>query len=630
MKDRGLKSIDRFAHRLVSVRFLPEVLALLGGVAYSIHAWGHVHGQVSVIDEGLYLFKGFQFALGNYQPFQDYGPLTNHMPLSFLIPGWVQVLFGAGLRTARYYALSLGILIVVGLWVASRRFTGPWMAAVGIWAVALNPALVKIFSQATSQVLVAAMLIWSLALTLGDGRKPWQLFLGTLLGGLIALTRINMVPFLLLLIAYIFWQHGRKSGYWSLITGVAIVLLGHAVYWPDILKLWAKWMPASLTPFLNSFRETAGGEPVWGPINLSGSRFGVLFSSLRLHLLSALGLISFWLVFQYNSKNRERKTDLKIGLFLSVLYLTLMTMHIWASLGMKYCPFCLNNYFAFFHLAGLLLLILTGKYALRMTSSFRGVALVLILIFVPIVFGVTLDSSLSESLLETQVPRLSNLRLEPGTISLLYTIKSKFRLTSDEIITWTNLLLNAIMIGFALVFLYYAVMVVRYRERFVKRNYLGAFLGAFIGIELALATIVFGNTYRDYDCGKNIITAHEKVGEYLVERIPADSLVYWGVGRSPVPLLYLSNVKTFPPQLNGDYTLRGGGDSDELLRFGYWNDQLAINWLANADYIMVEERNYSSTVAEFLDPSNYDEFEPTAPTDPCREDSSILVFRRIP
>ena len=265
-----------------------------------------------------------------------------------------------------------------------------------------------------------------------------------------------------------------------------------------------------------------------------------------------------------------------------------------------------------------------------MTSSFRGVALVLILIFVPIVFGVTLDSSLSESLLETQVPRLSNLRLEPGTISLLYTIKSKFRLTSDEIITWTNLLLNAIMIGFALVFLYYAVMVVRYRERFVKRNYLGAFLGAFIGIELALATIVFGNTYRDYDCGKDIITAHEKVGEYLVERIPADSLVYWGVGRSPVPLLYLSNVKTFPPQLNGDYTLRGGGDSDELLRFGYWNDQLAINWLANADYIMVEERNYSSTVAEFLDPSNYDEFEPTAPTDPCREDSSILVFRRIP
>jgi hypothetical protein len=625
-----LKSIDRFTHRLARVRFLPEVLALLGVLAYLIHAWGHVHGQVSVLDEGLYLFKGYQFALGNYQPFQDYGPLTNHMPLSFLIPGWVQVLFGTGLRTARYYALSLGSLLVVGLWVASRRFASPWLAAIGVWAVALNPALVKIYSQATSQVLVTAMLIWALAFTLGDGRKPWQLFLGTLLGGLIALTRINMFPFLPLLIAYIFWQHGRKSGYWSLITGVMVVLLGHAVYWPDILKLWSKWMPASMTPFLNSFRETAGGEPVWGPVNFPGNRFWILFSSLRMHLLSALGLIIFWLVFQFDSNNREGKTDLKIGLFLSVLYLTLMTMHIWASLGLEYCPFCLENYFAFFHLVGLLLFILAGKYALRRTSSFRRVALVLVLVVVPIVFGVTLDSGISELLLETQVPRLSNLRLEPGTISLLDTIGGKFSLTSDIIITWTSLLLNVFMIGFALVFLYYAVMAVCNRERFVKRNYLGAFLGVFIGIELALATIVFGNTYRSYDCGKDIITAHESVGEYLTARIPADSLVYWGVGRSPVPLLYLSNVKIFPPQLNGDYTLRGGGDSDELLRFGYWNDQLAINWLASADYIMVEKRNYSSTVAEFLDPSHYDEFEATAPTDPCREDSSILVFRRIP
>jgi len=625
-----LKSIDRFTHRLVRVRFLPEVLALLGGLAYLIHAWGHVHGQVSVLDEGLYLFKGYQFALGNYQPFQDYGPLTNHMPLSFLIPGWVQVIFGAGLRTARYYALCLGILLVVGLWVASRRFASPWWAAIGVWAVALNPALVKIYSQATSQVLISAMLIWALAFTLGDGRKPWQLFLGTLLGGLIVLTRINMVPFLPLLIAYIFWQHGIKSGYWSLIIGVMVVLLGHAIYWPDILKLWSNWIPASLTPFLNSFREAAGGEPVWGPVNLSGSRFLILFSSLRMNLLSVLGLISFYLAFQFNSKNREGKTDLKIGLFLSVLYLILMAVHIWASLGLEYCPYCLKNYFAFFHLVGLLLFILAGKYALRRTSFFRRVVLVLILIFVPIALGLELNSSLSASLLKTQVPRLSNLRWEPGTLSLLHTIRRNFSLTSNEIQIGTSLLLNAFIISFALVFLYYAVMVLCYRERFIRRNYVGAFLGVFIGIELALATIAFGNIYRNYDCGEDIITAHEKVGEYLVKRIPVDSLVYWGVGRSPVPLLYLSNVKTYPPQLNGDYTLRVGGDSDELLRFGYWNGQLAVNWLANADYIMVEKRNYSSTVAEFLDPSHYDEFESTAPTDPCREDSSILIFRRIP
>ena len=138
-----MKRIDRFAQRLIRVRFLPEGLALLGGLVYIIHTWGHIHGQSSVLDEGLYLFKGVQFALGKYQLFQDYGPLTNHMPLSFLIPGWVQVLFGTGLRTARYYALSLGILMIVGFWVTSRRLSGPWWAAFGVWAVALNPALVN-------------------------------------------------------------------------------------------------------------------------------------------------------------------------------------------------------------------------------------------------------------------------------------------------------------------------------------------------------------------------------------------------------------------------------------------------------------------------------------------------------
>ena len=625
-----MKSIDRFTQRLVRVRFLPEVLALLGGLAYLIHSWGHVHGQVSVLDEGLYLFKGLQFASGNYQPFQDYGPLTNHMPLSFLIPGWVQVLFGAGLRTARYYALSLGILMIVGLWVTSRRLSGPWWAAFGVWAVALNPALVKIFSQATSQVLISTMLIWALAFTLGEERQPWQLFLGTLLGGLIALTRINIFPFLPLLIAYIFWQHGRKSGYWSLIVGASVVILGHAIYWPGILKLWAQWMPASLTPFLNSFRETAGGEPVWGPVKFLGGRFGILFSSLRIHLLSVLGLISFWLVFPFKLKNREEKADLKIGVFLSALYLTLMAMHIWASLGMSYCPYCLINYFAFFHLVGLLLFILAGKYALRKLTVYQGATLILILILVPILLGISLDSSLSESLLETQVPRISNQQLEPGTVFLLDALENKFSFTSDEILSWTTLLLKLAMIGFAIVFLLYVVMVQFSQARSIRRSYLSVFVGLFIGIELALATIAFGNTYNDYDCGKDVISAHENVGEYLGERIPPDSLIYWGVGRSPVPLLYLSNARIFPPQLNGDYTLRDGGNSDELLRFGYWNDKLVEKWLASADYIMVEERNYSSTVAGFLDPAHYDEFESTPLTDPCRENSSILIFRRMP
>ena len=41
-----------------------HLAALLGAGAYGLQAWGHSHGQASVLDEGLYLYKGFLYASG--------------------------------------------------------------------------------------------------------------------------------------------------------------------------------------------------------------------------------------------------------------------------------------------------------------------------------------------------------------------------------------------------------------------------------------------------------------------------------------------------------------------------------------------------------------------------------------
>jgi hypothetical protein len=112
---------------LVRVPWLAEGLALVAGIAYLFQALRYAHTQVMILDEGSYLVKGFLFATGQYWPFQDYGPWTNHMPLAFLIPGYAQVLFGPGLRTGRYLAVFLAALM---LWACGSR-SGAWAAGGG-------------------------------------------------------------------------------------------------------------------------------------------------------------------------------------------------------------------------------------------------------------------------------------------------------------------------------------------------------------------------------------------------------------------------------------------------------------------------------------------------------------------
>jgi hypothetical protein len=145
---------------------------------------------------------------------------------------------------------------------------------------------------------------------------------------------------------------------------------------------------------------------------------------------------------------------------------------------------------------------------------------------------------------------------------------------------------------------------------------------------MSIASIVFGNTYRDYDCGKDVIAANETAGAYLEGTIPEDRQIFWGVGRAPIPMLYLPNRETFPPQLNGDYTFMLQGDAQELLRYGYWNQTTAKNWLLTADYVLFEVRNYPNAGSLGFNEDKYDEIVRTPPTNPCNFDSSIMIFKR--
>jgi len=55
-------------------------------------------------------------------------------------------------------------------------------------------------------------------------------------------------------------------------------------------------------------------------------------------------------------------------------------------------------------------------------------------------------------------------------------------------------------------------------------------------------------------------------------------------------LLYLPAANIYPPQLNGSYSYRSGGDADELYRYGYWNETLKADWMTASDILLVETR----------------------------------------
>ncbi len=186
--------------------WLPHLLAVAGAILYLIQAFQYAHTTVSSLDEGSYLIKGMFYLTGVYEPFEPYAPLTNKAPFAFLIPGFAEYIFGAGLRTGRYFSILLGFLTVLGTWIVARRWAGNWLATLTVWIFALSPMIIKLHARAVSEVIIACMLAWICVFVLDKERPLWQIILASIISAIAVLTRQNMIVILPLFVLYIFWQ----------------------------------------------------------------------------------------------------------------------------------------------------------------------------------------------------------------------------------------------------------------------------------------------------------------------------------------------------------------------------------------------------------------------------------------
>jgi len=616
-------------HRINSTHWLAALASLLGGLLFFIQLVYFAHTQESVLDEGAYLYKGYLFVSGQYELYQPYGPWSNHMPLAFLVPGLIQVLFGPGIREGRYFAIFLAMLTLAGVWILARRFGNRWWAAAAIWILALNPMLTKMYSTAITQGLVIALLTWALVLILGQGRPLWQIVLGAVLGGLIFMTRVNMFLVLPALILYIFWDHGRKAGILSTLAGGLVVVIGHAIVWPDILHLWII-LPRSLTPFLDAWRLPKPYEGIWQPDTSVEGRILSFFQIFRFHFAVMCGAIASWLLWP-RSDNWKRRSDFRVAVSLSILLVILLALHMWFSLFGEYCVFCMPGYLGFFFVIGLVLFILTSAIWLRDGPGWRQWAVVVVVLVLSAGIGFSAFETIGEPLINLSIPSKLVGSSIPGYVTLGSVLTNKFGPDNRELRRLLPIFCGFLS-GLALLVLVFIARKLANRPNSIRKlpySYGYLVLVAFLIVGIVLSpTLAFAGGYTTYDCSGDVLLSYEASGEHLDRVIPDGSLVYWRGTLTAAPLLYVSGIRIFPAQINDGYSYIVEGDDSELLkRRGRWNYDLAREWASQADYVLIEQRSYDGWLKDFVLERDYQELEPSPPAVPCRANSQIRVFK---
>ncbi|MBI3737751.1 MAG: hypothetical protein HY258_01755 [Chloroflexi bacterium] len=609
--------------RIISIPWVAYLVASLGGAMYAFNALIIARTKTSYLDEGLYLYKGLLYATGIYKPYQDYGPWTNHMPLVFLIHGYIQKWFGPSLATGRYFMVVLGLLTCLGLWILARRWGGNWWAAGIVWAMALNPAEIKIYTLAISEGLIAILMVWMLVCVLGVKRPMWQIMLSAVLGALIVSVRETMLFVPVILILFILWRYGWKTTIQAGLLALFVFIAVNSFFWPDILKSFISWTPESLrSPFAawlvppSALGTRSSPDEVFDLF----TAFLYLFLTFRLHLLALGSVLGVWLLWPRLTRPLTERT--RAAIFLSVIIVVNFVLHIYVSFRTA-CVSCILLYVGFFDYLGLLVLVIAFRFIARQLPVWRRTLVFFIGALVIFGVGFSTYEDINSDFANSLIDRMD--RFYPWNV-LQHFIQLQplmlFRQTFAILVSLSVILLFAIL-------LIIIIRLSRDRKAAARQSAFTA-LNLFLATALVLSpTIVLGKGNDFFDCGDtNVLQSYQQAGDYLASVIPPGSHVYWD-GRLDAIFLYVPGVIVYPPQLNHVHNYFTGGDADTLYRFSLWNDALARQWIREADYVLLQKGFEQDWEVQAVQGAGYKKLDSTRKLEKCQWQSVIDVYQRV-
>jgi len=312
---------------------------------------------------------------------------------------------------------------------------------------------------------------------------------------------------------------------------------------------------------------------------------------------------------------------------LTLLFGFLFGIHAWASLFHNYCVFCFAGYVSFFLPIGFIIAVIAfSNYAGNRIKFLSGVVVAAILVIIPGLFLGSLDT-VGRWILNLPAPRFKGGRILPGSTELGTLFENRFQLHYDQLIVMIPLLFGlAMAVTFiALVWIGHS-MISRQRRKGFGYSLIVTF---FVLSTLLTPTPLLGHSENENTCGGDTIDAYETAGKHLAEIIPAGASVYWGAGSVVTPLIYLTHAQLHPPQLNGLYSYRSGGERYLLEKIGFYNQDSVNAWIDSDDFLLISEKYFSQSWQSILNPQEFLEHKPTLPVDPCKPESAIRIFERI-
>ena len=588
-------------------------LIFFGALIYELF---YIQKLPLMFDEFIYLFKGNQFVQGAYQPYQQYGFYMNKMPISYYLFGLAQHVAGVGLKTGRVFSVIMAFLTILTYWGITTRLRGKWAGLLIMLAFVINPSLMGIYGLADSQAIGAFFFALSLWIITIESPKDWQIILSSLFCAILILTRVNLFPVIIFLVVYHFWVHGRRAGFISLISSLLFVIAGHLLFAPGIFQIWIEPLPQILKDLIPTYTPV-GGVSAWDPDIQWVSRLHSFWQTMRLNFIGLVGFLDVLLFTRL--KKKELDKGQKRIILLSALFIVLFALHAWETLAKQRCVYCLTPYVSFFYgLAVLILLLSIPYWDVRNKKRNRLAVFANLLVIAGIGFGTYTD--LGPAMLKMTVPRFKDFHFLSGTTEISALVRNKFAISMDM----QKLFLPPLF--FLIIACVLLVVILILNKTVLKKKTSGTFIFCatvlLLGCVLTPTAVLSGNYYEgQLTC--DTITDLERVADDLQQKIPAGALVYWGNYSGAHPLMYLSDFAYFPPQFEADYSLRIGGDAQELEKQGYWNEESAARWFEQADIILVNNKEYQSDMVEKLSIDQFDELPPT-PALNCQDPFSYL------
>ena len=608
---------------------LPIILSILAIILYIVQATYYMHHIQPVMDESTYLLKGKWFIDRTYQPFQDYGPLTNKPPISFIALGISQILFGPGLESGRILAIIFSVIMLIGLWLAVNRLSGKWWALFSITLFILSPAWIIYYSRAMTQVISSLLVAWSLFFILGENKRTWASYVGVILAALTTMIRQNMLPFFGLVLIYMIWENGFKKGLRFVLVGIIVFILCNAIYWPKIYTAMAPQLPTFINSTIHfltgiSILQSASGFPLLNKDFSIVDEIQVFFDGVRYFFIPFISTIAAFIVIPPQSLFLEKK--FRMVAFLAVSFASLTVIHFITSIGQNNFLYSYPAYLAFYLPVGIILVPLLFKSFPRQHPRFSTITFTVVLLIIAAGIGLSLRQDISQTLMRLHVPSLKS--LFHGEYELWDVLLSRFNIPNS-----TQAYLLPVLAGlvFGLFLLAFSLIVWIILRKYHKPfHYLSILMFAviFIGLFLSPSFILAGKGSIGI-CQNDVLLRNENIGERLQSKIKPGALVYWE-GTIPTPLLYLTKNKFFPVQLNMQFNYIIGGDPDILERNGYWNDELAQRWIKDADYLILSPETAQKRAVET--DSQYKNlfslYDITESVNPCNSSTYLLVYKK--